>query len=77
MIAVTPARFRTMRQKMGHSQKRLAEWFGVSDQSVARWEKGKTDIPGAAMILIWLLYDETVNGNKNAVRDYVGARGRR
>lgn len=71
MIAITSSKFRSMRKKMGRSQKLIAGWFGVSDQSVARWEKGKTSIPGSAKVLIWLLYDQEVNGNPNAVRDYV------
>jgi putative transcriptional regulator len=68
---ITPSRFRTMRKRLGLSQKKLSKWFGTSDQSVARWEKGKSEIPGPARVLIWLLYDEQINGNKSAVRDYV------
>ena len=60
---------------MGYSQKLIGKWFGVSDQSVARWEKGKTAIPGAAKLLIWLLYDEKVNGNKRALKDYLKSKG--
>lgn len=71
MIAVTAKQFRRMREQMEHSQAKIAKWFGVTEQSVHRWENEKTEIPGAAKVLMWLLYDETINKNKHAVRDYV------
>ena len=75
MIVITATKFRAMRKEMGHSQKLIAQWFGVSEQSVARWEKSHTAIPGAAKILLWLLYDEKINNNKRAVRDYIKTKG--
>ena len=75
MKPITPQRFRAMRQELTYSQKRLGHLFGVTDQSVARWEKGQSEIPGSAKILIWLLYDEQINGNKWAMRDYIKSLG--
>ena len=71
MKPITPVRFRTMRKELGCTQKKLGKWFGVSDQAVARWEKGQSEIPGPSKVLMWLLYDNEINGNKHAVRDYV------
>ena len=71
MINVTPKRFRAMRKEMAFTQVRLATLFGVTDQSIARWEKAQSAIPGHAKVLMWMLYDEHINGNNHAVRDYV------
>lgn len=71
MIKVTPAKFREMRKAMGYSQAKIARWFGVTDHAVRRWEHGRNKIDGCAKVLMWLLYDQEVNGNKNAVQDYV------
>ncbi len=42
------------------SQNSLAHYLGVTDQSVHRWEKSKTDIPASSDRLIRLLYQEAV-----------------
>lgn len=70
---VTPEKFKLMRRELGYTQLRIAKMFGVSDQAVARWEKAKNPLPGAAKILIWLLYEEQINGNRFALRDYIAA----
>ncbi len=47
---------RFLRTEMGLSQHELGAKLGVSDQSVARWEKGHTDIPGTAVFAFKVLY---------------------
>lgn len=47
---------RFLRTEMGLSQHDLGAKLGVSDQSVARWEKGHTDIPGTAVFSLKVLY---------------------
>lgn len=47
---------RFLRTEMGMSQQELGGKLGVSDQSVARWEKGQTDIPGTAIFSFKVLY---------------------
>lgn len=47
---------RFLRTEMGLSQQELGAKLGVSDQSVARWEKGHTDIPGTAIFSFKVLY---------------------
>jgi putative transcriptional regulator len=49
------ADLRYLRKHMRLSQKGLARLLGCSDQTVARWEKGKTDIDPAAERLVRLL----------------------
>lgn len=71
MRQLTAEQFREMRQKLGITQVKLASWFGLECQTVARWEKGQATVSGSAAVLAWLLYDEQINGNKRAVRDYV------
>lgn len=70
MIQVSAERFRSMRVEMGHTQAQIALWFGVSPLCVLRWENGQTALPGAAAILMHILYEEH-RGNPHAVRDYV------
>lgn len=48
--------FRFLRTEMGFSQADLGAKLGVSDQSIARWEKGHTDIPGTAVFAFKVLY---------------------
>lgn len=67
---VTPARFRTMRRKLHCSPERIATWFGVTPYTVLAWEQGSIAIPGAAKILMWLLYKEQIDRNPNALRQY-------
>ena len=46
------AEVRFLRQSMGCTQLELAQLLGTTDQAVARWEKGKTAIPGPADLLL-------------------------
>lgn len=53
--AMTPAELRFVRKLMGQSQAMMAKWLGLSDQTVARWEKSEAEIGPAAERLIRLL----------------------
>ena len=61
--------FRFLRHELNQTQADLAAMLGVSVQSVARWEKGRTKdtIDGPAQRLLRLLYREYVVGNKDIV----------
>lgn len=54
--APTGQEMRFLRTELHLSQAQLASKLGVSDQSVARWEKGHTDIPGTASFAFKALY---------------------
>lgn len=51
---------RELRYRLGHSQARLAEEFGVAANTVARWERGEVPIPKAAAQLASRLEKEGV-----------------
>jgi len=70
-LHVTPKRFRAMRKEMQFTQAQIANWFGVQVLSVTRWETNRSPIPGSAKILMWLLYEEQIKGNKRAMRTYL------
>ncbi len=53
---------RFLRLELDLSQASLAALLGVEAQSVARWEKNKTGIPGPAQRLLAGLYRESVSG---------------
>jgi len=56
--------FRFLRHELNMTQQNLSALLGVDVQSVARWEKSKTEaVPGPAQRIIRLLYQEKVNGN--------------
>jgi len=56
--------FRFLRHELDLSQARLAALFGVDAQSVARWEKGRTRIPGAVERMIRAVYEEHIGGHR-------------
>lgn len=55
---------RFLRKEMDLSQGGIAAMLGVDAQTVARWEKGQTDVPGPADRLIRVLYREHIGGNQ-------------
>ena len=57
------AEVRFLRKEMDLSQAGLAVMLGVDAQTVARWEKGQTDVTGPADRLIRILYLEHLGGN--------------
>jgi putative transcriptional regulator len=52
---------RFLRAEVNMSQKSLSTLLGVDVQTVARWEKGQTDIPRTADVTLRALYLEFVN----------------
>jgi DNA-binding transcriptional regulator YiaG len=54
---LAPKEIKFLRGQMGYTQSELGARLRVSDQTVARWEKGKGDtIPGPADFMIRVLY---------------------
>ena len=47
---------RFLRQQMDLTQSELGDLMGTTDQTVARWEKGETEMSGPASTLARLLY---------------------
>lgn len=54
--ALAPKEVRFLRNTMGLTQDELAKMLGNNAQSVARWEKGQTDVPGASEKLLRTLF---------------------
>jgi len=55
---------RFLRIEMGMSQDTLAKLLDVSEQTIHRWESGKTsDVPKPAEALVRLLYREQIGAN--------------
>lgn len=54
--ALTPKELRFLRKEMNLTQAELAQRLGLSDQQVARWEKGESEISGPAEKLTRFLY---------------------
>lgn len=53
---LAPREIRFIRVAMDETQSELGRLLGVTSQSVARWEKGQTEIPGPADRMIRLLF---------------------
>ena len=60
---LTGKEIRFLRHEMLMSQATLAKLLEMSEQAVARWEKGKTGVPKPAESLIRLLYREHMKGD--------------
>jgi len=54
--ALSPKEMRFLRNTLDLTQSELAERLGNTSQSVARWEKGECDIPGAAEKLLRAIF---------------------
>lgn len=50
------AEIRFLRELMGCTQRELAGLLGTTEQTLARWETGKTAIPGSADLLLRALF---------------------
>lgn len=61
---LTPAEFRFIRQELELSQAGLGALLGRDEQSVARWEKGKSKVDPAADRLLRVLYQQSRLGKK-------------
>jgi len=57
--------FRFLRVEMDMSQKSLADCINVSEQTVARWEKGSSTIPKTSDVILRGLYLESINHESN------------
>ena len=58
---------RFLRHEMLMSQATLAMLLDVAEQTVHRWESGKTELPGPAEALVRLLYSEHSGGNESVM----------
>lgn len=56
---------RFLRKQMDLTQGQLASVVSVNSQTVARWEKGETEIPGPADLVVRMLFIERVNTGSN------------
>lgn len=56
---------RFLRHEMVMSQATLATLLDVAEQTVHRWEAGKSEVPKPAEALIRLLYNEQLGNNEN------------
>jgi putative transcriptional regulator len=62
---LTGKEFRFLRNEMNLTQQNVAALLNTDVQNVGRWEREEADkIPGPAQVVIRLLYEEQVNGNK-------------
>lgn len=53
---LSPNELRFLRKEMNFTQAELGAKIGLSSQQVARWEKGKSEIPGPADFLVRVFY---------------------
>jgi DNA-binding transcriptional regulator YiaG len=60
--ALNAKEVRFLRHGMDLSQAQLGDLLRVTDQTVARWEKGEVDIPGPADLILRALYLGVVSG---------------
>ena len=60
--------FRFLRHEINMTQKTLATLLQVTDQTVARWEKGETEVDGAAQAVIRKLFLESI-GEQSLIKD--------
>lgn len=68
---LAPKELRFLRDHMNLTQAELSVKLRVSDQTVARWEKGESQIPGPAdlMIRVWFLACERAQPEGNRILD--------
>jgi DNA-binding transcriptional regulator YiaG len=58
---LSPKELRFLRHEMDLTQAELGDLLRVADQTVARWEKGETVIPGPADMMVRAFYLEHVH----------------
>ena len=61
--------FRFLRSELLMSQAFLANVLGVRELTVARWEKGQTEIPAATDAAVRKMYAESVKGERPGMRE--------
>lgn len=62
---LTGKEFRFLRTEMDMSQNTLSGCFGVTEQTVARWEKGQTEIPRTSDVSLRSMYLESIKHESN------------
>jgi len=62
-IPLSGQSFRFLRTELNVSQNILGNRFGVSEQTIARYEKGQTQIPRTTDIALRTLYTESLEKN--------------
>ncbi|MGM0541874.1 MAG: helix-turn-helix domain-containing protein [Pseudomonadota bacterium] len=60
-IALSPKEFRFLRTELNLSQKVLGGILDVDGQTVARWEKGETNIPRTSDVVLRAIYLESID----------------
>lgn len=69
---LTGKEFRFLRVEMDFSQKALADLLGVTDQAIAKWEKGQTkSIPVSADTLVRLFARERLLKREGSIFEFV------
>lgn len=70
---LAPKEIRFLRNTMDLTQAELAERLGNNPQSVARWEKGECEVPGASEKLLRLVYLAHLMSDEElcALRDFI------
>ncbi|GGZ21932.1 helix-turn-helix domain-containing protein [Asticcacaulis endophyticus] len=68
---LTPKETRFLRNTLGLTQGELAALLGTTSQSVARWEKGDTEMPGAAEKLLRILFLALTDGEGDTVLNLI------
>ena len=63
--SLTGKEFKFLRVEMNLSQKVLGVKFGVNEQTIARWEKDKCDLPRTSDAALRSLYMDSINANSN------------
>lgn len=61
---LTGKELRFLRRQMDLTQADLGSYVGLSAQQVARWEKGQSEISGAAELLVRILYLATIHKSR-------------
>lgn len=62
---LTGKEFRFLRNELNLTQQSVAALLNTDVQNVGRWEREEAEkVPGPAQVVMRLLYDEQVNGNK-------------
>lgn len=64
-IPLTSAEFKFLRIELNLSQRILGKRFGVSEQTIARYEKGQSEIPRTTDAALRSLYMESIEQNNS------------
>lgn len=60
---LTPKEFKFLRKELDMSQRQVAMFVRVEEQTVSNWERGNTQINTSSGILLRMLVKETLSGN--------------